>query len=244
MKATFLFFAVVGAAVSARALESAVPEPFPETRYQPLSAQSPFALATPVAAPVVADKSFADGWYLGGVSQWDGKNFVVVRSRDLSVQFSLYGDERREDNGVKLQNVEWSASYGKTTATIEKDGQFAKLELLTQTEVGSAPSLPGVNPANSRAIPVIRAPGAPLQPNASQPRPNIPRPSGAAAGTIGAPQGGIAVPQPSYQITPGVPANSKVQPLPGSMQPLANPAVPPPSEGRRRIRMINAPPAQ
>ena len=190
--------------------------------------QSPFALATPVAAPVTPDKSFAEGWYLAGASQFDGKNFVTVRSKDLSVQFSLYGDERRDDNGVKLQNVQWSQSHGKNTAIIEKDGQFATLPMLETSELGGpAPGAPppanaGFRPVNN---PTIKAPGGLPQPGTA-PRPQnvIPRPSVQP----------VAPQQPNYQITPGAAPNPNAQP----------PAAAPAGEGRRRIRMINTAPAQ
>ena len=241
MKTSLLLLAVAGAVASASDLEKVMPEPFPEDRYQGI--RSPFGLATPVAAPVVADKSFADGWYLAGVSQLDGKNYVTIRSRDQSVAFALYGDARHEQegpgNGVKLQNVEWSPTFGRTSATIEKDGQFAKIELLNQTELTAAAPALGINPGAAPRPPGSINPGgkAPLpnaypQPGASpQQRNVIPRPSGQPV----APQ-----PAPAYQITPGMPPKAGAQ-LPNS--PTA-PAAAPSSEGRRRIRMIPTQPTQ
>lgn len=233
MKPMLLVLAAAGLAHSATALEKAMLEPFPEARYQPMIARSPFALATPVAPPVAADKSFADGWYLAGISQFDGKNFVAVRSRDLSVQFSLYGDERREDNGVKLQSVEWSPTLGRTTATIEKDGQFAKLEQLNQSELASAAPapMPAVSPGNPSARQLPSSAGRPQGATAPQPL-AVPRP----LNVIPRPSTAPAAPgQPNYQITPGIPANPAAQP--------ANAPAAPAGEGRRRIRMINSAPA-
>lgn len=243
MKTTLLLLAVAGAVAPAFALEKVMPEPFPADRYA--SMKSPFGLATPVAAPVVADKSFADGWYLSGASNFDGKNYVSVRSRDLSVQFALYGDARNEQEGpgfgVKLQNVEWSPTFGRTSATIEKDGQFAKIELLNQTELAAAGPAPAVNPGAAPrpqgSVPLGGKPALPTsypQPGAVQQQRNvIPRPSGQQIVPS-------AQPAPAYQITPGLP------PKPGAQPPNPNtaPAAAPSTEGRRRIRMIPTQPSQ
>lgn len=234
MKTSLLFLTTVGFITPAFALDKVMPEPFPEERYQEMDERSPFGLATPVAAPVVPDKSFADGWYLAGVAQVDGKDYVSVRSRDLSVQFALYGDERN-DNGVKLQNVEWSPTFGRTSATIEKDGQFAKIELLNQTEMTAAGAAGAVNPGamarpGSIAAPGVTRPTGALaypQPNAQpQQRNIIPRPSGQP----------ITPAAPTYQITPGLAPKAGAQP--------AAPAAAPTGEGRRRIRVVPPAPGQ
>src|SRR5258707_6739054 len=128
MKTNSLVLFFFGAAAQAVAVESVVPVPgaFPPERYEALIAKSPFALATPIAPPATApDKSFADGWYVSGLAQLDGKDFVTIKSRDLAVQFTLFGSEPA--NGVKLEKVDWSPSIGRSTVTIEKDGQTAKL---------------------------------------------------------------------------------------------------------------------
>src|SRR5260221_14630487 len=109
MKPNSLVLFFFGAVAQAVAVESVVrvPGAFPPERYEALIAKSPFALATPVAPPPAApDKSFADGWYVSGLAQLDGKDFVTIKSRDLSVQFTLFGSDPA--NGVVLKKVDWS----------------------------------------------------------------------------------------------------------------------------------------
>ena len=232
MKTTLLLLAVAGAAAPALALEKVMPEPFPEDRYQ--SMKSPFGLATPVAAPVVAAESFAAGWFLAGVSNFDGKNYVTIRSRDQSVFFALYGDTPN-DNGVKLQNVEWSPTFGRTSATIEKDGQFAKITLPEPSEMAAAAPAPPVNPGAAPRPQGI--PGKPAVPNV------YPQPGGV-------PQQRNVIPRPSGQpIVPSAqpaPITPGLSPKPGIQLPNSNtaPAAAPSTEGRRRIRMIPTQPSQ
>ena len=219
--------------VAGRSAESVIPEAFPESRYQALIARSPFGIPTPVAAPVVQDKTFADGWYLAGATQVDGKDFVTVRARNHEVFFSLHGDAPSEQDGpglgVKLQRVEWSPTLGRTTASIEKDGQTVKLEMLQPSEMpAAAPApMPGANP-----LPGARpAPGA--RPVTSFPQPNA---AGPARTTIPRPSNTLVSPQPSSPITPGQQMTPAAQP---GAQTTTQPA-----DGRRRIRMINSAPAQ
>ena len=76
MKSALLLIAFAGAASPVLALEGAAPIPklFPAERYEMMIAKSPFALATP-PAPVAAapEKNFADGWYVSGLAQLEGK---------------------------------------------------------------------------------------------------------------------------------------------------------------------------
>ena len=165
MKPTLILIASASAALRSLAVESAIPAAFPAERYEVMIAKSPFALATP-PAPVAAapEKNFADGWYVGGLGRYEGKDFVTIKSRDLGVQLSLYGDEPRD--GVTLQKVEWSPSIGKSTVTIAKDGQTAKLAF-NEAELQAAPAAPSAQPAG-----MIRPPGS----NPGMIRPPIPRP--------------------------------------------------------------------
>lgn len=197
------------------AVESPIPTMYPPERYEALIARSPFALATPVAAPVaVADKSYAEGWYVSGLAQFEGKDFVTVKSRDLSVQFSLFGTEANE-NGVALQKVDWSPAIGRSTVTIVKDGQAAKLEF-NQAETASAPA--GGQPSAMQP-PGVNRPPMPINPGA-------PRPQVMNASTLPQP----TVPRPMQQ------PNLIPRPGGGFSQPTPDP--------RRRIRVINNTPVK
>jgi hypothetical protein len=235
MKSTLFLIALTTAATQAATVESAIPTLFPTERYETMIVKSPFALATP-PAPTAAppEKNFADGWYVTSLAQLDGKDFVTIKSRDQAVQLSLFGDEPKE--GVSVQKVEWSPSIGRSTVTIVKDGQSAKLEF-NQAELQSA--------APPQPMPAGRPP-MPITTNNAAPRPVIPRPTQPVVqglpnqGFQNAGQGlqnagrtnPVVQPQPYGGQQFGGNANVGI-PKPGA------PGVAPASDPRRRIRVIN-----
>lgn len=222
MKSIVLLIASTSAAFDVTAGDSAIPSAFPAERYEAMTAKSPFALATP-PAPVAAapDKSFADGWYVTSLAQLDGKDFVTIKSRDLAVQLSLFGTEPKD--GVAVQKVDWSTGIGRSTVTIVKDGQTAKLEFNQaelQSSGGGSAAAPPPMPAGAVRSPVMGQPMAA--------KPVVPRP-------------GQPVVQP--QQFGGLPAPSMNNgiPRPGS----GNTTLPAPApDSRRRIRVINNVPSQ
>ncbi|MEA3212072.1 MAG: hypothetical protein QOE70_5129 [Chthoniobacter sp.] len=231
MKATLLLVAAGGIAAQAMALEGpAIPSSFPAERYERMVQRSPFALATAPAAAAIPEKNFADGWYVSGLARVDGKDFVTIKSRDLSVQFSLFGNEPREaredapEKGVTLQSVDWSPSIGRSTVTIVRDGLPATLEF-NQAELQGAAN--AMQPGNQGLPPGMARPNPMPMPmpvtNALQPRNAIPRPS-----------------QPIV-TNPGIP-KPQTYPITGAAKPVVQP--PPGNEGRRRIRVINSAPQQ
>lgn len=235
MKPPLLLIAAC-AGVSLRAVAVETPDPIPKSypaeRYEALIAKSPFALATPVAAPPPPpDKSFADGWYVSGLARLDGKDFVTIKARDLSAQFQLFGEE--PTNGVALKKVEWSSSIGRSKVTIEKDGQSATLEF-NQAEL-QAPT------AGAPPVPVGGQPGAirppsPMAGNVNGVRqPTIPRP----------PQPVVQPQMPQQQKPGGVGSAGIVAPIPSNpvyTRPGSAPAATP--APIRRIRVINNVPPQ
>lgn len=225
MKATFILLASASAALGASAVDRAIPAVFPAERYETMIASSPFALATP-PAPVAAppDKSFADGWYVSGLAQLDGKDFVTIKSRDLAVQLSLFGTDPRD--GVSVQKVEWSPAIGRSTVTIVKDGQSAKLEF-NQAELqsgASAPAAPAAPPGGLR----------PQSGNMGAVRPVVPRP----VQPVIQPQQKPPPPVVQPQQFGGIPNVNSTIPRPGGG--LAAPT----PDARRRIRVINNVPTQ
>jgi len=230
MKPTLLFIASAVAALRAGAAEEAIPSALPAERYEAMIVKSPFALATP-PAPVAAppEKSFAAGWYVSGLAQLDGKDFVTIKSQDHDVQLSLFGSD--PSDGVSLQKVEWSPSIGRSTVTIAKDGQTAKLEF-NQAELQTGAVAPAAPPAMAPGM--IRAPGA----NPAAARPGIPRP----------PQPVVQPQQYGGGLQSGVVPGRGVignqpQPYGGGLQ-NATGAKPngntvPGTDNRRRIRVIN-----
>lgn len=100
--------------------------PIPEERYASMLARSPFALASPAPASAPPAASFATNWYIVGLGQLGGENFVTIKSRDLKVQFSIFGQESWQ--GVTLVSVNWSEATGKSTAILSRGAEVAKLE--------------------------------------------------------------------------------------------------------------------
>ncbi len=221
-----LLFATVVGSARAFAVEGAIPEPFPADRYAAMVAQSPFALATPVAPPpTVPERGFAADWYVTGLARYEDKDFVSIKSRDLATSFSLYGTE--ESNGVALVGVEWSTERGKSTVTVRKGGEVARLEF-NQAELQAAapPAQPmpvpggGAQPRQQTNQQTNRPVVTPLQqpvpitnPVMQPPRTAIPRPT-------------------------GVPVVNQPLTMPGGVNP-SGAATDAGGDSRRRIRVIN-----
>ena len=147
MKTTPLFlFGALAVGAPAFALESVLPAAHPASRYDTMLERSPFALATPVVAPPPPVASEFSQWYIGGLGRSEDKDFVSIKSRDLSTNFTLYGNEPNAD-GVQLVGVEWSNERGKSTVTIKKGSEFGKLEF-NQAEIAAptAAPQPGARP--------------------------------------------------------------------------------------------------
>jgi hypothetical protein len=220
MKRTLPILALLSA--HALAVDSTVPTAFTAERYTKMIEQSPFALATPVVPVAAPQASFAANWYLTGVGRDEqGNDFIAITNQDRSVSFSLSGREVHPETGVSLASVSWDDGYKKTTAIIKKGTETAKLEFSQNDAVAAAPQMPGPRPGGPGApIPqtpvVVRPAGGGLTPGATQPRINLPRPSGAP----------VSAPVTAPVVQPGQ--------LPGtSPQPVG--------ENRRRVRNIAAP---
>ncbi len=150
--------------------EEAAPAPLPAERYAAMAGNSPFALATAVAPPEAPQASFAANWYVSGIGRHGDTDFVTIKSRDGSQQFSLFG--REPQNGVTVASVEWSETVGKSTVILQKGTETAKLGFneaeLRGPAAGAAPAgAPGAQPGRPQIVPpgannaVRGAPGIP-----------------------------------------------------------------------------------
>ena len=81
----------------------------------------------PPLLPAAPQASFAARWFVSGIARIGSEDFVTIKSRDLSKQFSLYGNREAVD-GVELASVTWSDSVGKSTVVLRKGTETAKLE--------------------------------------------------------------------------------------------------------------------
>ena len=224
------FFAMIPA--YALAAENVLPTAFPADRYTAITQKSPFALATPLAPPPLPPQaSFAANWFLTAVARNEqGQDFVTVKAQDGSAHFSLTSGEPSE-SGVSLASVDWSDEFRKSTATVRKGTETAKLIFSQET---AAPA-PGPNPGGGRR------PGTPGV---------LPLPVTVNPGTAG----GRSIPPPPAvggTRTIGVPRPGPVPGVVGSVPPVvsgqlpAATSVPAPGSdaagSRRRIRTIAAP---
>jgi len=144
------FVLVVGCAMVAQADDlSPIPYAQPNARYQKMMEVCPFAIATPVAPAAEPQAGFAGNWFVSGIARLDGEDFVTIKARDLSTEFSLFGHDANSQNGVQLASVEWSDKIGKSIVIIKKGTETAKLEF-NEAEMQAAP----------KATPTAAGPGA------------------------------------------------------------------------------------
>jgi len=125
-------------------------------RYSKMVDQSPFAVATAVAAPA-ATPDFAKDLYIANAARSQDGDMVTIASTS-DHNFKKYLNTKEPVDGYSIANIEWSDKVGGTKVTISKDGNFATLTfnqaLLSQTAAGGgaggrlvAPSGPVPNPA-------------------------------------------------------------------------------------------------
>jgi hypothetical protein len=100
-----------------------LPQPFKFDRYQGMMDRSPFAVATAVAAPVVAPNFAKDLYIANAMRSKDGAMVTLASSADKN--FKKYLTTGEPVDGFTISNIEWSEKVGATKVTIAKDGQFA-----------------------------------------------------------------------------------------------------------------------
>lgn len=167
------------------------PKPFNFDRYQAMLERSPFAVATAVAAPVVAP-NFAKDLYIANAAHLKDGDMITIAS-NADKNFKLYLTTEAPVDGYSITNIEWSDKVGATKVTITKDGQVATLafnEALLRAPLASGGQNP--NPAKEAAIQTQQAPqpivpGVVLPPAAQQkpaPVPMLPTPPPRVRGVI------------------------------------------------------------
>ena len=158
--------AMAGAAYSQA--EDALPPQYNFDRYSKMMDQSPFAIATAVAAPA-ATPDFAKDLYIANAAKSQDGDLVTVAST-ADHNFKKYLTTKEPVDGYSIANIEWSDKVGGTKVTISKDGNFATLTfnqaLLSQASPGGgvaarplpAPAAPVTNPGG---VPNVHAPKLP-----------------------------------------------------------------------------------
>jgi hypothetical protein len=158
--------AIAGATYSQA--EDVLPPQYNFDRYSKMVDQSPFAIATAVAAPA-ATPDFAKDLYIANAAKSQDGDLVTIAST-ADHNFKKYLTTKEPMDGYSIANIEWSDKVGQTKVTISKDGNFATLTfnqaLLSQASPGGgvaaralpAPALPVPNPAS---VPNTHAPKLP-----------------------------------------------------------------------------------
>jgi hypothetical protein len=162
--------AIAGAAYSQA--EEVLPPQYNFDRYSKMMDQSPFAIATAVAAPA-ATPDFAKDLYIANAAKSQDGDLVTLAST-TDHNFKKYLTTKEAVDGYSIASIEWSDKVGQTKVTISKDANFATLTfnqaLLSQGSPGA--------PIATRPMPVA-APPVPNpagMPNTHAPKlpPNVP----------------------------------------------------------------------
>ena len=167
-----LIFAVLGV-IDSQA-EEVLPPQFNFDRYSKMVDQSPFAIATAVAAPA-ATPDFAKDLYIANAARSPDGDMVTLASTS-DHNFKKYLTTKEPVDGYSLANIEWSDKVGETKVTIGKDGNFATITfnqaLLSQTAPNAGPASRGITPPMP-SVPIPN-PGGVSNPALSKLPPGVP----------------------------------------------------------------------
>ena len=150
--------------------EDVLPSQYNFDRYSKMMDQSPFAIATAVAAPAGTPDFAKDLYIANAAKSQDGDLVTLASTTDHA--FKKYLTTKESVDGYSIASIEWSDKVGQTKVTISKDGNFATLTfnqaLLSQASPGGAVA--------GRALPAPAMPNAAGMPNTHAPKlpPNIP----------------------------------------------------------------------
>ena len=133
------------------ATEAILPEPFAKARYEQTRSNSPFALATPVAATVVAPEiKFTENMYITGLGRADGLEYAtIVRLGEENQPIRLVGKAPNSD-GIALQEIVWSDAFGKSKVKLIKAGVTEEIGFSEKTVKPKMPNPPKNVPGTPR----------------------------------------------------------------------------------------------
>jgi hypothetical protein len=152
--------------------EDVLPPQYHFERYSKMMDQSPFAIASAVAAPA-ATPDFAKDLYIANAARsQDGDLVTIASSADHN--FKKYLTTKEPVDGYSVASIEWSDKVGQTKVTISKDGNFATLTF--NQALLSQPSQGGAVAGRPLPPPVTNIPNPGGVPNAHAPKlpPNVP----------------------------------------------------------------------
>jgi hypothetical protein len=144
--------------------EDILPPQFSYDRYSKMVDNSPFAIATAVAAPA-ATPDFAKDLYVANAARSPDGDMVTLASTS-DHNFKKYLTTKGPVDGYSIANIEWSERVGATKVTISKDGNFATITFNQALLQQAAPNAA----LAARAL----SPSAPNIPTPSVPTPKLP----------------------------------------------------------------------
>jgi hypothetical protein len=121
---TFMSAAALIGVVCAQA-EDVLPPLFTYDRYSKMVDNSPFAIATAMAAPA-ATPDFAKDLYVANAAHSPDGDLVTIASTS-DHNFKKYLTTKGSVDGYSIANIEWSERVGATKVTISKEGNFATI---------------------------------------------------------------------------------------------------------------------
>jgi hypothetical protein len=158
---TFAILAMAGATYSQAG--DVFPPQYNFDRYSKMVDQSPFAVATAVAAPAATPDFAKDLFIANAARSQDGDLVTIASTADHN--FKKYLTTKEPVDGYSIANIEWSDKVGATKVTISKDGNFATLTfnqaLLSQSPGGGTAARTLVAPAAPVANPAAHSPKLP-----------------------------------------------------------------------------------
>jgi len=178
---TVISVATLLGAICARA-EDVLPPRFAYDRYSKMVDNSPFAIATAVAAPA-ATPDFAKDLYVANAARSPDGDLVTLASTS-DHNFKKYLTTKAPVDGYSIANIEWSERVGATKVTISKDGNFATITFNQALLQQSAPNA-------ALASRMLTPPGPPA--------PNIPTPN------VASPKLPAGLPAEMQQLVPPAP---------------------------------------
>jgi hypothetical protein len=159
----------IGGAMCSQAAD-VLPPQYNFDRYSKMTEQSPFAIASAVAAPA-ATPDFAKDLYIANAARSQDGDLVTLAST-TDHNFKKYLSTKEPVDGYSIAGIEWSDKVGQTKVTISKDGNFATLTfnqaLLSQASPG------GGVPARPVAAPAMPVPPAGVPNTHAKLPPNVP----------------------------------------------------------------------
>src|SRR4029453_13677191 len=139
MKYSFtLLFATALLGVICAQAEEVWPPLFTYDRYSKMEENSPFAIATAVAAPA-ATPDFAKDLYVANAARSPDGDLVTIASTS-DHNFKKYLNTKGSVDGYSIANIEWSERVGATKVKNSKDGNFATITFNQALLQQSAPN--------------------------------------------------------------------------------------------------------